>query len=131
MNEEDMVRVSDLDGDEVIVDATVGKNVEQSTKVAKKEVSTADPVTIAGEVVTTADIKVTTSATTPQISKDELTLAQNLIEIKAAKPKAITTATTTVTAAGTRPKEKGIVTQEPSETPSPKTNRLFSKTITS
>nr|GEX88963.1 ribonuclease H-like domain, reverse transcriptase, RNA-dependent DNA polymerase [Tanacetum cinerariifolium] len=52
--------------------------------------------------------------------EDELTLAQTLIEIKAAKPKAITTAATTVTTAGTRPKEKGIVMQETSETPSPK-----------
>nr|GEU75433.1 hypothetical protein [Tanacetum cinerariifolium] len=64
MNEEDMFAVNDLDGDEVIVDATAGENVEQSTKDAEKEVSTADLVTIAGEVVTTADIKITTAATT-------------------------------------------------------------------
>nr|GFA31964.1 hypothetical protein [Tanacetum cinerariifolium] len=51
----------------------------------------------------------------PKISKDELTLAQTLIEIKAAKPKAIIT----VTAAGTQPKAKGIIIQEPSETPTP------------
>nr|GEY96833.1 hypothetical protein [Tanacetum cinerariifolium] len=36
--------------------------------------------------------------------EDELTLAQILIEIKEAKPKVITTAATTVTAADTRPK---------------------------
>nr|GFD20606.1 hypothetical protein [Tanacetum cinerariifolium] len=65
-------------------------------------------------------IEVTTAGTTLQISKDELTLAQTLIDIKTAKPKAITTAATTVTAAGKRPKEKGIVMQEPFETPSPK-----------
>nr|GFD57414.1 hypothetical protein [Tanacetum cinerariifolium] len=88
------------DGDEVVVD------VEQSVKVVEKEVSTADPVTTGGEVVTTVGIKVTTAATI-QISKDKLTLAQTLIEIKAAKPKVITTAT------GTRPKEKGIVMQDP------------------
>nr|GEV88360.1 hypothetical protein [Tanacetum cinerariifolium] len=99
--------VNDLDGNEVIVDVTAGENVEQSTKVVEKEVSTTDLVTTAGEVVTTAGIKVTTTATTPQISKDELTLAQTLIEIKASKPKAITTAV------GTRPKAKGIVMQEP------------------
>nr|GEW83395.1 hypothetical protein [Tanacetum cinerariifolium] len=63
---------------------------------------------------------VTTAATTLQISKDELTWVQTLIEIKAAKPKVITTAATIVTAAGTRPKEKGIVMQEPSKTPSSK-----------
>nr|GEW42794.1 hypothetical protein [Tanacetum cinerariifolium] len=89
MNEEDMFRVNDLDGDEVIVDVIAGENVEQSAKDAEKEVSTADPVTTA--------------------------------EIKATKSKAITTATTTITAAGTRPKAKGIVMQEPSErsTPTP------------
>nr|GEV14658.1 NADH dehydrogenase subunit 4, mitochondrial [Tanacetum cinerariifolium] len=99
INEEDMFGLNDLDGDKVIVDATAGEEVEQSTKVAKKEVSTADPVTTAGEVVTTAeDVKVTTAATTPQIFKDELTLAQTLIDINAAKPKA-----------------RGVIVQEPSE----------------
>nr|GEY51516.1 hypothetical protein [Tanacetum cinerariifolium] len=44
------------------------------------------------------DVEVTTAATTPQISKDELTLAQTLIEIKATKPKA-----------------RGVIVQEPSE----------------
>nr|GEX64356.1 hypothetical protein [Tanacetum cinerariifolium] len=48
-----------------------------------KEISTAS-----GEVVTTTeDVKVTTAAATLQISKDDVTLAQTLIEIKAAKPK--------------------------------------------
>nr|GEY28673.1 hypothetical protein [Tanacetum cinerariifolium] len=76
--------------------------------------------TTASVVVTTAGIEDTTAATTVQISKDELTLAQTLILIKAAKPKAITTVVTIVTAAGTRPKEKGIVMQDPFETPLPK-----------
>nr|GEV04034.1 putative ribonuclease H-like domain-containing protein [Tanacetum cinerariifolium] len=65
LNEEEMFGVDDLDGDKVIMDVTTGKNVKQSTKVAKKEVSTADPVTTADEVVTTAeDVEVTTAATT-------------------------------------------------------------------
>nr|GEV16961.1 putative ribonuclease H-like domain-containing protein [Tanacetum cinerariifolium] len=55
MNEKEMFGVNDLYGDEVIMDATTGKEVEQSTKVAEKEVSTADLVTTAGEVVTTAE----------------------------------------------------------------------------
>nr|GEU52429.1 ribonuclease H-like domain-containing protein [Tanacetum cinerariifolium] len=105
MNEEDMFRVNDLDGNEVVVDVSTSEKVEQSVKVVKKEVSTADPVTTASKVVTTTGIEVTTIATTP-ISKDELTLAQALIKIKAAKPKAITTASTIVIAAGTRPKGK-------------------------
>nr|GFA77441.1 hypothetical protein [Tanacetum cinerariifolium] len=120
MNKEDMFVVNDLDGDEVVMDVLASKKVEQSVKVVEKEVSTVDPVTTAGEVVTTTGIEVTTAVTTPQIYKDELKLAQTLIEIKAAKPKAITTVATTVTNVGTRPKEKGIIMQEPSETPSPK-----------
>nr|GEY31154.1 hypothetical protein [Tanacetum cinerariifolium] len=61
MNEEDLFRVHDLDGDEVIVDVIVGENVEQDATVAEKEVSTADD-----EVVTTAeDVEVTTAAATP------------------------------------------------------------------
>nr|GEU70317.1 retrovirus-related Pol polyprotein from transposon TNT 1-94 [Tanacetum cinerariifolium] len=46
---------------------------------------------------------------------------ETLIKIKAAKPKALTTAATTVIAISTRPTKKGIIMQEPSETPSPKT----------
>ncbi|GKF66763.1 hypothetical protein Tco_0193280, partial [Tanacetum coccineum] len=42
----------------------------------------------------------------------EITLAQTLIQIKAVKPKVVTTAATTTT---TRPKAKGVVVQEPSE----------------
>nr|GEU87077.1 hypothetical protein [Tanacetum cinerariifolium] len=120
INEEDMFGVNDLDGDKVVVDVLASVDVEQSVKVVKKEVSTANPITITGEVVTTAGIEVTTAATSLQISKNELTLVQTLIDIKAAKPKAITTVATIVTIVGTRPKEKGIVMLEPSETPLPK-----------
>nr|GEW52307.1 ribonuclease H-like domain-containing protein [Tanacetum cinerariifolium] len=70
--------------------------------VAKKEVSTADPVPTAGKVVTNAGVEVNTAAITSQISMDEITLAKALIDIKTSKPKA-----------------KGIVMQEPSETPTP------------
>nr|GFA21111.1 hypothetical protein [Tanacetum cinerariifolium] len=54
MNEEDLFRVHDLSGGEVFVDVTTGKNIECDATVAEKEVSTVDPVTTAGEVVTTA-----------------------------------------------------------------------------
>ncbi|GJT15891.1 hypothetical protein Tco_0874597 [Tanacetum coccineum] len=57
------------------------------------------------KVVSTAEVT-TVSATTTTV--DELTLTQTLIEIKAAKPKAITTVVT-------RPKAIGVVVQEPSE----------------
>nr|GEU98248.1 hypothetical protein [Tanacetum cinerariifolium] len=42
-----MFGVNDLDSDEVIMDATATENVEQSAKVAEKEVCTADPATTA------------------------------------------------------------------------------------
>nr|GEU35269.1 hypothetical protein [Tanacetum cinerariifolium] len=77
INDQYLFRVDDLDGNEVFVDVTTGENVEQDAAVAKKEVTTIE------------DIKITNAAaaTTPQISKDELTLAQTLIKIKASKPK--------------------------------------------
>nr|GEW58388.1 hypothetical protein [Tanacetum cinerariifolium] len=83
----------DLDSDEVFVDVTTSENVEQDATVAEKEVSTAND-----EVVTTAeDVEVDVAATL-QISKDDETLAQTLMEIKAVKPKT-----------------KGVMIQEPSE----------------
>ncbi|GJZ71534.1 hypothetical protein Tco_0635385 [Tanacetum coccineum] len=44
---------------------------------------------------------------------EEITLAQTLIQIKAAKPKVVTTAATTTTT--TRSKARGVIVQEPSE----------------
>ncbi|GKA71401.1 hypothetical protein Tco_0777540 [Tanacetum coccineum] len=78
---------------------------EQENEVADKEVSTANPVTTAGKVVTTANVEATT-ANALITTIDELTLAQTLIEIKAAKPKAVTSAATTTTT--TRPKARGF-----------------------
>nr|GEV18667.1 hypothetical protein [Tanacetum cinerariifolium] len=57
MNDQDMFGVNDLDGDEVAVDVSAGEKEEQSEKVAEKEVSTVDPITTDGEVVTTADVE--------------------------------------------------------------------------
>nr|GFB02449.1 hypothetical protein [Tanacetum cinerariifolium] len=130
--------IADLDADEgvALVDETQGRNdqdmldtsiVDDDKVVVKKEVSTVDPVpaagevvniagvefntatagidvstAAAGEVVTTTGVEVSTAAITSQISMDEITLAKALIDIKTSKPKA-----------------KGIVMQEPSETPTP------------
>ncbi|GJY35562.1 hypothetical protein Tco_0420940 [Tanacetum coccineum] len=85
---------------------------EQEKEVAKKKVSAADLVTTAGEVGTTANVEVTT-ANAPTTTIDELTLAQTLIEIKATKPKAVTSAATTNTTI--RPKARRVVVQKPSE----------------
>ncbi|GJT28823.1 putative reverse transcriptase, RNA-dependent DNA polymerase [Tanacetum coccineum] len=104
-------KIADLDADAevTLVDEAQGRNDdylmfdtgvfdEQEVEVEK--------------VVSTAEVT-TVSATTTTV--DELTLAQTLIEIKAAKPKAVTTAATTTTTAVTRPKARGVVVQEPSE----------------
>ncbi|GKG21751.1 hypothetical protein Tco_0384346, partial [Tanacetum coccineum] len=64
------------------------------------------------KVVSTSKVT-TASATTTTVN--ELTLAQTLIEIKAAKSKAVTTAATTTTTVVIRPKARGVVVQEPSE----------------
>nr|GFA18203.1 hypothetical protein [Tanacetum cinerariifolium] len=93
----DMFEVDDLEGNEVFVERTV-----------EKEVSTADPVTTVGEVITAASVEdsvTPTTATTADVD-DELTLAKTLTTIKATKPKVISTAITTLRA-------KGIVFHEP------------------
>ncbi|GKD97360.1 hypothetical protein Tco_1381257, partial [Tanacetum coccineum] len=65
-----------LDGDEVFVDATTSEKDEQSTKINDST---------AGEAVTTAGVKDGVAPTIPTTVEE--TLAQTLMEIKAAKPK--------------------------------------------
>ncbi|GKC34614.1 hypothetical protein Tco_1046998 [Tanacetum coccineum] len=106
----------DKDAEVSLVDETQG-----SAKVDEREVSTGVedsdtptiPVTIAGEGVTATKIDEITTTSAPTTTIDEITLAQTLIEIKAAKPKAVTNAATTTTTI--RPKARGFVVQEPSE----------------
>ncbi|GJU20162.1 hypothetical protein Tco_1153504 [Tanacetum coccineum] len=64
------------------------------------------------KVVSIAEVTTAIATTT---TTDELTLAQTLIEIKAAKPKVVITAATTTTTAVTRSKARGVVVQEPSK----------------
>nr|GEX51843.1 hypothetical protein [Tanacetum cinerariifolium] len=94
MHDVNMFRVDDLEGNEVFIDVR--------EQIVEKEVSTADPVTTAGEVVTAASVKdsvAPTTATTADIN-DELTLSKTLIAIKAAKTKVISTTITTPRAIG-------------------------------
>ncbi|GJY33528.1 hypothetical protein Tco_0417997 [Tanacetum coccineum] len=93
----EMFDTNDLHGDEINVDMPVGKKQEQSAK--EREV----------------DTSVEDSAAPTTIK--EITLAKTLIQIKAAKPKVVTTADTTTTT--TRPKARGVVVQEPSEFKTP------------
>ncbi|GKC80697.1 hypothetical protein Tco_1131471 [Tanacetum coccineum] len=60
---------------------------EKEINVAEKEVSIVDPVTIAGEVVTTSSVEISTAKPTETTITDDLTLAQTLIEIRSANPK--------------------------------------------
>ncbi|GJX23578.1 hypothetical protein Tco_0228023 [Tanacetum coccineum] len=78
MQDEDlMFDTGVLDGDEMFVDTTTGEKDEQSIKL--------DDST-AGEVVTTAGVEDSADPTIPTTVEE--TLAQTLMEIKAAKPKA-------------------------------------------
>ncbi|GKD66658.1 hypothetical protein Tco_1308766, partial [Tanacetum coccineum] len=76
-NEDLMFDTRVLDDDEVFVNVTSNEKNEQTTKI--------DDST-AGDVVTTAGVEDTTIPTIPTTIEE--TLAQTLIEIKAAKPKA-------------------------------------------
>nr|GEW74409.1 hypothetical protein [Tanacetum cinerariifolium] len=103
MHDAYMFGVDDLEGNEVIIDVR--------KKIVEKEVSTADTVTTAGEVVIAASVEDSAAPTTTTTTDvdDELTLVNTLIAIKAAKSKVISTASTTVTTAITTPRAKGIV----------------------
>ncbi|GKE22487.1 hypothetical protein Tco_1433999, partial [Tanacetum coccineum] len=99
----------DKDKEVTLIDETQGRNDDKlmfDTGVLDEQEVEVE------KVVSTAEVT-TASATTTTV--DELTLAQTLIEIKAAKPKAVTTAATTTIIAFTRPKTRGVVVQEPSE----------------
>ncbi|GJT70877.1 hypothetical protein Tco_1030163 [Tanacetum coccineum] len=84
-----------LDDEEVFAGQDMA---EKEINVAEKEVSMANPVTTVGEVVTTASVEISTASPTETIIADDLTLAHTLIEIKIAKPKV-----------------KGVVIEEQSE----------------
>ncbi|GKG61377.1 hypothetical protein Tco_0619102, partial [Tanacetum coccineum] len=83
---------------EMPVEAKVNRKGDHGTK--------PDDSTV-GKAVTTASVEVSVVPTTIK----EITLAQTLIQIKAAKPKVVTTAATTTTT--TRLKDRGVVVQEP------------------
>ncbi|GJY22978.1 hypothetical protein Tco_0396636 [Tanacetum coccineum] len=93
LDDAEMFDTNKLHGDEVVMDMPVGEKQEQSAK--EKEVNTS----------------VEDSAAPTTI--EEITLGQTLIQIKAAKPKVVTTAAITITTS--RPKARGVVVQKPSE----------------
>ncbi|GJR66727.1 ribonuclease H-like domain-containing protein [Tanacetum coccineum] len=95
-------------------DEAVGDSIVKSPIVNVAKTTSSSPVSVVDLVTTVGELVTTASATT---IVDELTLAQTLIEIKAAKPMAVTTAaiTFTTTVASIRPKAKGIVFHDQEE----------------
>ncbi|GKB81478.1 hypothetical protein Tco_0948373 [Tanacetum coccineum] len=97
-------KIADLDADAevTLVDEAQGRNDDYlmfDTRVFDEQEVEIE------KAVSTAKVTIVSATTT---TVDELTLAQTLIEIKAAKPKAVTTAATTTTTAVTRPKARGV-----------------------
>nr|GEX63232.1 hypothetical protein [Tanacetum cinerariifolium] len=88
MNEKDLFGVNDLDGNEVIVDVTAGKNVEQDATVAEKEVSAAaDEVVTTAESVEAIDSEVMEGSkkTQAEVTEDSSKRARDEIEQESAK----------------------------------------------
>ncbi|GKA02626.1 hypothetical protein Tco_0675407 [Tanacetum coccineum] len=118
--------IDNIDQDEEIelVDETQGRMDDQDMFDVNTDLQ-GDEVFVDEEVVSViVNVEVTTISTLTTIN--EMTLAQTLIEIRAAKPKAITSAATTVTTVVTRPKAKGVVIQEPNEATTPTTKPSIS-----
>nr|GEW53887.1 hypothetical protein [Tanacetum cinerariifolium] len=95
--DEDIFGVKDLD-DTSMFDAD--KDLQGEEVIVRKEVAGKDVNAV--EEINAASIAIFVTATTPTISMNEITLAKALIKIKTSRLKA-----------------KGIVIQEPSETPTP------------
>nr|GEW77840.1 ribonuclease H-like domain-containing protein [Tanacetum cinerariifolium] len=110
-NEDEMFGVDDLAREDVVMDTTTGEHEERIIK----DVSTAEPVTTAGEVVTTTTVKESADLT-KDVTEDEITMAQALAALKSIKPKVVVqeqemsttilAVTTTVTTAVPTPRAK-------------------------
>nr|GEW11712.1 hypothetical protein [Tanacetum cinerariifolium] len=75
INDEDLFRVNDLDGDDVIVDVTAGENVEHDAIVAEKEtlieIKAAKPKTRGVIVQEPSEFKITSSSQPSQLPHDK------------------------------------------------------------
>ncbi|GJV84321.1 hypothetical protein Tco_1524219, partial [Tanacetum coccineum] len=103
-------KITDIDADEevTLIDETQEKNDDN----LMFDIGVLDEQEVEVEkVVSTAEVTIASATTT---TVDELTLAQTLIEIKVAKPNAVTTAaTTTTTVAKDKGKEKMVEPEKP------------------
>nr|GEU34021.1 putative reverse transcriptase domain-containing protein [Tanacetum cinerariifolium] len=85
---------------EHVANEIVNEEMDGSLERATTTATSLDAEQDNGNIINAASIATSITATTPTISKDEITLAKALIEIKTSRTKA-----------------KGIIMQEPSETP--------------
>nr|GEV35743.1 hypothetical protein [Tanacetum cinerariifolium] len=83
-NDDEMFRLDDLSREKVVLDNTTGEHKEQIIE----DVSTVEPITTAGEVVTTIADKVSAALTT-YVTEDEITMAQALVALNSTKPKVV------------------------------------------
>ncbi|GJV77780.1 hypothetical protein Tco_1509364 [Tanacetum coccineum] len=99
-------KIANLDDDEevTLIDETQDRNDEEMSFDVQDDLQGEEVV--AEKEVAEKEVSAATTASAPTITINELTLAQTLIEIKEAKPKAITTAATTTTT--TRPRLEGL-----------------------
>nr|GEX04219.1 hypothetical protein [Tanacetum cinerariifolium] len=117
-NDDEMFGVNDLAREEVVMDTTIGEHEEQIIE----DVSTAEPITTAGEVVTTTTTVKDNADPTTDVTEDEITMAQALVVLKSTKPKVviqekemsttIPAAATTVTTAVPTPRAKDVTEDE-------------------
>ncbi|GJS69675.1 hypothetical protein Tco_0702516 [Tanacetum coccineum] len=102
----------DVDAEVTLVDETQERYDEEMLFDVQDDLQGEEVV--AEKEVAEKEVRLLSMAPTTTI--DELTLAHTLIEIKATKPKAVTSATTTTKT--TRPKARRVVVQEPKNTSS-------------
>nr|GFB03443.1 hypothetical protein [Tanacetum cinerariifolium] len=84
INDDEMFRVDDLAGEEVVMDTTTGEHEEQIIE----DISAVEPITTADEVVTTTTVK-DSAAPTTDVTEDKITMAQALAALKSIKPKVV------------------------------------------
>ncbi|GJU63663.1 hypothetical protein Tco_1245498 [Tanacetum coccineum] len=100
---------------QVVSSEDEGLGAQEDASKQERKIADLDADAEEVEVEKAVSIAEVTTVSATITTVDELTLAQTLIEIKAAKPKAVTTAATTTTTTVTRPKARGVVVQEPSK----------------
>nr|GEX36862.1 hypothetical protein [Tanacetum cinerariifolium] len=107
-NDDELFGVDDLAREEVVMDTTTGEHEEQIIE----DVSTVEPVTTVGEVVTTTTVK-NSAAPTTDVTEDEITMAQVLAALKSIKLKVVQSQIPNVSSSKDKGKAKMIEPEAP------------------